>query len=66
MAHSFAHQAYEAFEEIRIDYVKSTAFRPETSLIAQEKLDRLDPLRLKYDNRPFNAQTLRRLPNCAQ
>ena len=47
------HVAQEAFEEIRIEYVKSTAFRPQTSQIAQEKLERLEPLRQQYDSFTF-------------
>ena len=47
------HLALEAFEAIRIDYVKSTAFRPETSMKAQESLDSLEPLRQKYDSFMF-------------
>ncbi len=47
------HLAMEAFDEIRIDYVKSAAFRPETSVRAQESLDKLEPLRQKYDSFTF-------------
>jgi hypothetical protein len=45
--------AQEAFDDIRIDYVKSSAFRPETSLRAQAALDKLEPLREKYDSFMF-------------
>ncbi len=45
--------AQEAFDEIRIDYVKSSAFRPETSLKAQAALNELEPLREKYDSFMF-------------
>ena len=45
--------AQEAFDEIRINYVKSTAFRPETSKEAQKSLDKLEPLRQKYDSFMF-------------
>jgi hypothetical protein len=42
--------AVEFFEDIRIDYVKSTAFRPETSIKAQNSLNHLESLRQKCDS----------------
>ena len=42
--------AEELFTDISIEYVKSTAFRPETSLIAQESLDKLEDLKLKHNS----------------
>jgi hypothetical protein len=44
------HLAQEAFEEIRLDYVKSTAYRPETSAKAELTLRNLKELRDKTDS----------------
>jgi hypothetical protein len=47
------HLAMEVFDDIRIDYVKSTAFRPETSLRAQQALDSIEHLREQFDSFMF-------------
>jgi hypothetical protein len=47
------HLAREAFEEIRLDYIKSTAFRPETSAKAELILKNLKELRDKTDSFQF-------------
>ena len=47
------HLAQDAFEELQIEYVKTTAFRPENSTIAEGKLERLLPLHAQYDSFMF-------------
>jgi hypothetical protein len=42
--------AKEAFQEIRIDYVKSIAYQPEKAIAAQAALDKLKPFLKKYDS----------------
>ncbi len=47
------HRACDAFNDIRLEYVKSTAYRPETSLNAKTLLDSLEPYRAQYDSFMF-------------
>jgi hypothetical protein len=42
--------AKEAFQEIRIDFVKSIAYQPEKAIAAQVALDNLRPFLEKYDS----------------
>ena len=53
--------AKEAFQELRIEYVKSIAYRPENSILAEEAFKTLKPLLDKY-----NSPNLLHFVNCVE